>query len=96
MRDGDLKFLKIMDHTFLFDVVADPLERANLKERRKDDYRRLVRQWLAWNATMLPEVPGSFTHGFSGADLADHYGAGEPDSTPDIPTPADSAGRGEP
>ena len=91
MRDGDLKFLKILDHTFLFDVVADPLERANLKERRKDDYRRLVRQWLAWNATMLPEVEGSFTHGFSGEDLADHYGAGEPDSTPDIPTPADSA-----
>jgi len=22
MRDGDLKFLKILDHTFLFDVVA--------------------------------------------------------------------------
>jgi arylsulfatase A-like enzyme len=91
MRDGDLKFLKILDHTFLFDVVADPLERANLKERRKDDYRRLVRQWLAWNATMLPEVAGSFTHGFSGEDLADHYGAGESDSMPDIPTPADSA-----
>ena len=60
MRDGDLKFLKILDHTFLFDVVADPLERANLKERRKDDYQRLVRQWLAWNATMLPEVAGSY------------------------------------
>jgi hypothetical protein len=40
---------------------------------------------------MLPEVPGSFTHGFSGEDLADHYGAGEPDSTPDIPSPADTA-----
>ena len=91
VRDGDLKFLKILDHTFLFDVVADPLERANLKERRQDDYRRLVRQWLAWNATMLPEVEGSFTHGFSGDELADHYGAGPPDSTPDLPTPADSA-----
>jgi hypothetical protein len=72
-------------------VVADPLERANLKERRKDDYRRLVRQWLAWNATMLPEVEGSYTSGFSGEDLADHYGAPEPDSMPDLPTPADSA-----
>jgi arylsulfatase A-like enzyme len=91
VRDGDLKFLKILDHTFLFDVVADPLERANLKARRPDDYRRLVRQWLAWNATMLPEVGGSFTHGFSGEDLADHYGSGEPDSMPDIPSPADSA-----
>ena len=44
MRDGDLKFLKILDNTFLFNVVADPLERANLKERRKDDYDRLVRR----------------------------------------------------
>jgi arylsulfatase A-like enzyme len=84
MRDGDLKFLKILDNTFLFDVVADPLERANLKERRKDDYQRLVRQWLEWNATMLPEIKGSFTHGFSGEDLADHYGAKEPTQEPDV------------
>ena len=90
MRDGDLKFLKILGHTFLFDVVADPLERANLKARRPDDYHRLVRQWLEWNATMLPEVPGSYTHGLSGADIADRYGAGEADSMPDVPGPADS------
>jgi hypothetical protein len=71
--------------------VADPLERANLKERRKDDYRRLVRQWLAWNATMLPEVEESFTHSFSGEEMADRYGAGEADQKPDIPTAADTA-----
>ena len=91
MRDGNLKFLKILDQTFLFDVVADPLERANLKERRKDDYRRLVRQWLAWNATMLPEVEESFTHSFSGEEMADRYGAGEVDQKPDLPTAADTA-----
>jgi arylsulfatase A-like enzyme len=91
MRDGNLKFLKILDHTFLFDVVADPLERANLKERRKDDYRRLVRQWLAWNATMLPEVEESFTHSFSGDDMADRYGVEEADQRPELPTPADTA-----
>ena len=89
MRDGDLKFLKILDHTFLFDVVADPLERANLKDRRKDDYRRLVREWFDWNATMLPEIKESFTHGFSGQDLADHYGAKDPGQEPDIPTRPD-------
>jgi len=89
MRDGDLKFLKILDHTFLFNVVADPLERANLKDRRKDDYQRLVRQWLEWNQTMLPEIRDSFTHGFSGADLADHYGAEEPGPEPDIPASAE-------
>lgn len=85
MRDGDLKFLKILDHTFLFDVVADPLERANLKDRRKDDYQRLVRQWLEWNQTMLPETRDSFTHGLSGEDWADHYGAKEPGPEPDTP-----------
>jgi arylsulfatase A-like enzyme len=87
LRDGDLTFLKIRDHTFLFDVVADPLERANLKRRRPDDYRRLEREWLDWNATMLPEIKDSFTRGFSGEDLADHYGAEEVGPEPDIPTP---------
>ena len=90
MREGDLKFLKIRDNTFLFDVVADPLERANLKHRRQDDYQRLEREWLDWNTTMLPEIKESFTHGFSGKDLADHYGADEPGSEPDIPIPPDT------
>jgi arylsulfatase A-like enzyme len=35
-RDGDWKYLKILDNTFLFDVVQDPMERANLKERHRD------------------------------------------------------------
>jgi arylsulfatase A-like enzyme len=90
MRDGDLKFLKIRDHTFLFDVVADPLERANLKHRRPDDYRRLEREWLDWSTTMLPEIEASFTGGFSGEDMADHYGAEKPGPGPDIPTLPDS------
>jgi arylsulfatase A-like enzyme len=73
-RDGDYKFLKILDNTFLFNVVDDPLERANLKTRRKDVYERLVSQWLEWNATMLPEVDESGTGNFTGAQLADHIG----------------------
>jgi arylsulfatase A-like enzyme len=89
MRDGDYKFLKILDNTFLFNVVDDPLERANLKERQKDIYHRLAREWYDWNAGMLPEVRESFTHSFSGKDLADHFGAKEPTETPDIPTSPD-------
>ena len=73
-RDGDWKYLKILDNTFLFDVVKDPMERANLKERHKDVYDRLVAQWNDWNATMLPLDPQSFTTGFTGAQLADHFG----------------------
>ncbi len=74
-RIGDWKYLKILDNTFLFNVVDDPLERANMKERRKDIYDRLVGEWNAWNATMLPETATSFTENFTGADFADHIGA---------------------
>jgi arylsulfatase A-like enzyme len=73
-RIGDWKYLKILDNTFLFNVVADPLERANFKERRKDIYERLVGEWHTWNATMLPESPTSSTDNFTGADMADHLG----------------------
>ena len=73
-RDGDWKYLKILDNTFLFDLGQDPMERANLKERRKDVYERLVAEWNEWNATMLPLDPESFTGGFTGAQLADHFG----------------------
>jgi arylsulfatase A-like enzyme len=73
-RDGDWKYLKILDNTFLFDLAQDPMERANLKERRKDIYDRLVADWSEWNATMLPLDLQSFTGGFTGAQLADHFG----------------------
>ena len=73
-RDGDYKFLKILDNTFLFNVVEDPMERANLKTRDKKIYERLEAEWFAWNATMLPEIDESFTDTFTGAQLADHIG----------------------
>jgi arylsulfatase A-like enzyme len=79
-RDGDWKYLKILDNTFLFDVVQDPMERANLKERHKDVYVRLVAAWNAWNATMLPLDPQSNTNGFTGSQLADHFGVKTPPS----------------
>jgi arylsulfatase A-like enzyme len=73
-RDGDWKYLKIQDNTFLFNVVEDPLERANLKARHPDIYNRLVAQYRAWNASVLPLDPGAFTEGFTGKELADHFG----------------------
>ena len=82
-RDGDFKLLKILGNSFLFNVVEDPLERANLKERRRDVYERMVSDWNAWNATMLPELRESATAGFSGAHVADHYGAVDPNGEVD-------------
>jgi arylsulfatase A-like enzyme len=88
-RDGDYKFLKILDNTFLFNVVEDPLERANLKDRQRDVYHRIVREWYDWNAAMLPEIKESYTHSFDGQQLADHFGARKSDQMPDIPGPQD-------
>jgi arylsulfatase A-like enzyme len=82
-RVGDYKFLKILDNTFLFNVVEDPLERGNLKERRKDVYDRIVAEWQAWNASMLPEIAESFTRSFTGEELADHYGSQKASGAPD-------------
>jgi len=86
-RDGDFKYLKILENTFLFNVVEDPMERANLKERRKDVYDRLVAEWHAWNATMLPEIDDSSTDNFTGAQLADHIGTQKTSGKADNPAP---------
>jgi arylsulfatase A-like enzyme len=73
-RDGAFKFLKILDNTFLFNVVDDPMERANLKDREKGIYDRMVAEWRAWNGAMLPEVDETGTDAFNGTQLADHVG----------------------
>jgi arylsulfatase A-like enzyme len=86
-RDGDYKFLKILDNAFLFNVVEDPMERANLKQRLPAVYQRLVDDWHAWNETMLPETDESTTGGISGEQLADHPGAVRPSGKADNPPP---------
>lgn len=73
-RRGNIKYLKIAENEFLFDVAADPLERANLKDRQPEAFASLKAEWEAWNATMLPLDPESYTHGFTASELADHYG----------------------
>lgn len=73
-RVGNLKYLKILDNTFLFDVVADPLERANLKDRYPADFERLHRVWSEWNKQMLPLDFNATTSGTTGSDQADHFG----------------------
>jgi len=78
MRDGEMKWLKIRDNTFLFNVVSDPLERANLKEREPQVYRRMVAEFEEWNGTMLPENPNGYSEKINGKQWADHYG-NEPD-----------------
>ena len=73
-RRGDWKYLKIAGNEFLFDVVRDPLERANLKSREPDRFAALRDAWTAWNRTMLPLDARSNTGGFDARELADHFG----------------------
>ena len=83
VRDGDWKYLRIAGNEFLFDVVKDPRERANLKGRNKDVFDRLRNEWETWSGTMLPERPRPATYTNAGELLADHYGVTNP------PRPAD-------
>ena len=76
IRRGNSKYLKINDEEFLFDVVADPMERGNLKDRRPEEFATLKAAWEAWDKTMLHD-PNAPSHGNTPDLLADHFG---PDS----------------
>jgi hypothetical protein len=84
-----MKYLKILDNTFLFNVVEDPMERANLKDREPNVYDRLIAEWTAWNASMLAEIDASFTSNFTGDELADHIGTPRTSQKADNPPPRD-------
>lgn len=74
MRIGRWKYLQIAGNSFLFDVVADPLERGNQKELEPQKYAAMVDAWERWNAGMLPYADDTPSSGFSGETLADHFG----------------------
>ena len=82
IRDGDWKYLRIAGNEFLFDVVKDPRERANLKDRQKEVFDRLKSDWEIWDDTMLPERPRPAIYGNPGNFLADHYGVTNPAPAP--------------
>ena len=78
VRDGDWKYLQITGNEFLFDLVQDPRERANLKNRRQDIFDRLKSDWETWNSMMLAERTRPATYGNPGNFVADHYGVTNP------------------
>jgi len=73
VRRGRMKYLAIGGEEFLFDVVADPLERANLKARQPELFAQLKEAFAAWNADM-PNDPDAPSYGFTPDQLADHFG----------------------
>jgi arylsulfatase A-like enzyme len=73
VRSGASKYLRIAGNEFLFDVVADPRERANLARRRPDELARCKKLFAAWNARMLPITDDVNSHTVDPADQADRY-----------------------
>ncbi|MFM2124270.1 MAG: hypothetical protein RL328_721 [Acidobacteriota bacterium] len=82
MRDGDMKYLKVRDNTFLFNVVNDPLERANWKNREPDVFKRMEQSWEEWETTMLPIDPLSSSSGNGPAQNPDRPGNTPPGGPP--------------
>jgi arylsulfatase A-like enzyme len=70
MRDGDLKYLRVDGHDYLFDVVADARERANLGGRQPAQLAAMRDAWQAWNDSMPPIPPdATVSLGYSDADM---------------------------
>jgi len=73
VRDGRWKYLKINDNEFLFDIVEDVRERANLKDKHPEVFHRLKEQWAEWDRQMLPETEDIFSDPISPDVQADRY-----------------------
>jgi arylsulfatase A-like enzyme len=70
MRIGDWKYLRVDGHDYLFNIVADARERANLAPQEPERLAEMKAQWEAWNATM-PPIPedATISLGFSAKDM---------------------------
>jgi arylsulfatase A-like enzyme len=74
MRQGDLKYLSLGGHEYLFDLSADPRERANLKSHQPERFAAMQKAFAAWNATMMPYPADTFSYDFHDkGTVADRY-----------------------
>ena len=53
-RAGNWKYLADKDGEYLFDVAADPGEKADRRAKEAPTFERIKQQYLEWNARMLP------------------------------------------
>jgi hypothetical protein len=56
-RRGDWKYLRVDGHEYLFNIVADARERANLASREPQRMAQMRQEWESWNDTMAPIPP---------------------------------------
>lgn len=73
-RRGAYKYLSINGNEYLFDIVADPQERANLARRMPDKFAELKGSFDHWNEGMIPYDKSVSSFGWTPKELADHYG----------------------
>src|SRR3569833_3891656 len=57
MRDGKWKWLQDEKGVeYLFDLETDPFEQHNLKEKEKDEFKKLKKMYQKWEASMLTPI----------------------------------------
>ena len=54
MRTGPWKYLTVNEHEYLFDVITDERERANLARRHPERLAEMREAWQRWDRTMPP------------------------------------------
>lgn len=58
MRDGKWKYLQDeKGQEYLFDLIADPSEKTNLKDKESVVFQKLKEKYAAWDAQMLKPAP---------------------------------------
>lgn len=72
VRQGDWKYLKMADQEHLFNLAADPRERAELREKHPDKFAELKALFAAWDGQMLP-YPDDNRSEFVQDGYADRY-----------------------
>lgn len=57
LRDGRWKYLQDEKGEYLFDLLADPTEKHDLKQKKKEIFESLKNKYKAWESTVLAPVP---------------------------------------
>ena len=57
IRDGKYKYLQTEEGEFLFDLLKDPSEKNNLKEKNTEAFSNLKMKYAEWEKTVLKPIP---------------------------------------
>lgn len=72
VRIGEWKYLKIGGSEYLFNIVEDQHERANLREIFPEKFQSMKQKFFEWNKLMLPYSDNNYSHSITDV-LPDRY-----------------------